>query len=367
MIRIHVIQARFGDCFLLEYGNESSPSFMLIDGGPSGNYEQALKPALTTLLKDQSHIDDIVISHVDNDHILGVLDLLTDLQQQQDKGAKPNLSIGQVWFNSFTKTIGTPALQDRMTKVNKVAAVNGLKMQEMAMALNGIKEGGRVLQRTTNLRIAVNKDAPNGFYLAAANNKHIRRENLDITIIGPTAANLEKLRTEWEEWIKTNEQKIAAGKYTKDVAAALDRSIPNLSSIVMLIKADNRSILLTGDCRADHLQQGLMETGLSTDGRYHVDVLKVPHHGSQRNARKKFFEEVTADTYIISADGTYDNPDEETLYWIVESALAANRKIKLILTNETPSTTAFLQKYHPGTYDVQFLSKGQKYLTFILS
>jgi beta-lactamase superfamily II metal-dependent hydrolase len=185
-------------------------------------------------------------------------------------------------------------------------------------------------------------------------------------IIGPTAGNLEKLRTEWEAWIKTNEQKIAAGKYTKDVAAALDRSVPNLSSIVMLINADNKSILLTGDCRADHLQQGLIETGLSTDGRYHVDVLKVPHHGSQRNARKKFFEEVTADTYIISADGTYNNPDEETLCWIVESARAANRKIKLILTNETPSTTALLQKYHPDTYEIQFLKKDEKYLTYNL-
>ena len=367
MIRIHVIQARFGDCFLLEYGEEANPSFMLVDGGPSRNYEQQLKPALTALLKDHTHIDDVVISHVDNDHIVGVLDFLTELQQQKDKGGKPYLSIGQVWFNSFSKTIGNADIQERMTKVNKVAAVNGLKMQEMSMALNGIKEGGRVLQRTTNLCIDVNKDAPNGFFLASKDNKPISRPNIDITVIGPTAVNLDKLRIEWEEWIKKNEQHIAAGKYTKDVAAALDRSVPNLSSIVMLIKADGKTILLTGDCRSDHLQQGLIETGLSADGRYHVDVLKVPHHGSRRNTRKSFFEEVTADAYIISADGTYDNPDEETLDWIVAAAQTAGRKVKLIFTNETASTTALLQKYSPGSYDIQFLGKNENYMTYTLA
>ncbi len=45
MIRLHAIQARFGDCFLLEYG-ETSPAYILIDGGPTRNYDEHLKPAL---------------------------------------------------------------------------------------------------------------------------------------------------------------------------------------------------------------------------------------------------------------------------------------------------------------------------------
>jgi beta-lactamase superfamily II metal-dependent hydrolase len=363
MMKLHVIQARFGDCLLLEYGEGSNHAFMLIDGGPSHNYDEQLKPALLQLLNGHNSLHDIVVSHVDNDHIVGVLDLLTALQKEQDKGGTPFLSVGQLWFNTFGNTIGTQDIEKRMGDINKVAAVNGVQMQAASVALNGIKEGSRVLLRTKNLNIPVNADAPGGFYLAAKNNPVINRSNLAITVIGPTAANLKKLQEEWEAWVKKNEQQIAAGKYTREVAANLDRSVPNLSSIVILVKGEGRSILLTGDCRSDHLQQGLIETGLSADGRFHVNILKVPHHGSMRNASKTFYEQVTADTYIISADGTNGNPDTDTLSWILKPALAAGRKIKLVFTNETPSTTAFLQQYPPVNWEAQFLPKDAAYLT----
>ena len=50
--------------------------------------------------------------------------------------------------------------------------------------------------------------------------------------------------------------------------------------------------------------------------KLHVDVLKVPHHGSSRNVEEDFFRDVTADHYVISANGKYDNPDAETLKMI---------------------------------------------------
>jgi beta-lactamase superfamily II metal-dependent hydrolase len=42
-------------------------------------------------------------------------------------------------------------------------------------------------------------------------------------------------------------------------------------------------------------------------------VLKLPHHGSIRNASEAFFESITADHYIISANGKFDNPDKALL------------------------------------------------------
>lgn len=360
MIKLHVIQAKFGDCFLLEYGEETSPSFMLIDGGPKDVHKYYLAPALKQLMKGHDTIDDVVISHVDNDHIIGVLDLLTALQKELNTGLTPSLTIGELWFNSFSNTIGTKDIESRIGKINRVAAMNNVRMEAMSMALNGIREGSQVIKRTAYLNIPVNKEASNGFYLAAKNNPVIEKANLEITVVGPTITNLKKLQVEWEEWVKKNEQQIADGKYTKEVAMAMDRSVPNFSSIVLLIKADGKTILLTGDCRGDHLQQGLIETGLSTDGKLQVDILKVPHHGSMRNCKQQFFREVTANTYIISADGTNDNPDTELLYWIVEAAKAAGRKIKLVFTNETESTAALLEKYKPeeNGYEVEFLKDG---------
>mgnify|MGYP003471495795 CR=1 FL=1 len=143
-----------------------------------------------------------------------------------------------------------------------------------------------------------------------------------------------------------------------------DRSIPNLSSIILLIKAEGKTILLTGDCRGDHLQEGLIETGLSANGSFHVDIFKVPHHGSQRNVTRDFFSEVTADTYVISADGTHGNPDVETLSWIVETAKEAERRIQIVFTNQTPSTHALLDRYPPGDwgYQTHFIQTDENFL-----
>ena len=47
---------------------------------------------------------------------------------------------------------------------------------------------------------------------------------------------------------------------------------------------------------------------LGPEGRLHVDILKVPHHGSERNISETFFDIVTADVYVISANGRDDNP-----------------------------------------------------------
>ncbi len=363
MFNLYAIQAGFGDCFLLEYG-AAKPHYILIDGGPSKNYDNFVKPALERLMKDARNLDAVMVSHVDNDHIVGVLDLLVDLKFQNDAGEKPYLNIGQLWFNSFKDTIDTGDFEKRLKEINTIAGVSGIRMQEMSLTFNGIREGYQILSVARFLDIPINPDTERGFYFAGQDEPTFNMANLEITVIGPTLSNLEKLKNKWEEWIKDNEQKIKDGKYTREFAAMSDRSIPNLSSIIMQIKAEGKTILLTGDCRGDHLQDGLIETGLSDDGSYHVDVFKVPHHGSQRNMTRELFTQVTADTYVISADGTYGNPDYETLTWIVETARDADRNIQLMVTNQTPATDELLINYPPVEwgYQIQFIPEGENFI-----
>lgn len=352
-MHLYAIQARFGDCFLLEYG-ENNPEYILIDGGPRCNFDDHLRPALLRLLKGQQQLHAVIISHVDNDHILGVLDMLAGIQYQKiDTGGQPFVDIGELWFNSFSNTIGTDSMEKKIAKINQIAGFQGLRNKAMGMAAAAIREGHQVTMKTSMLGIPVNPGTDKGFFLAAKDRQVICKSNIAITVVGPTKDNLDKLRKEWEEWIKKNEAAQKARKYTRDFAAVMDRSVPNLSSLVLLVNAEDTSILLTGDCRGDHLMEGLIELGLSADGSFHVTIFKVPHHGSIRNIPKGFFEKITADTYVISADGTYGNPDEETLCLIVEAAQKAGRKIQLMVTNETDSTTALQQKYKPAEYGYQ--------------
>jgi hypothetical protein len=85
---------------------------------------------------------------------------------------------------------------------------------------------------------------------------------------------------------------------------------------VVLAEAGGKTMLLTGDARGDKILEGLVLTGLLGKGpksKLHVDLLKVPHHGSANNMETRFFERVTADHYVFSGNGEHGNPERETL------------------------------------------------------
>ena len=95
----------------------------------------------------------------------------------------------------------------------------------------------------------------------------------------------------------------AAATVESKIAAYLDSSVYNLSSIVVLARAKRKTMLLTGDARGDDVLAGLREAGLLRRSPLHVDVLKLPHHGSDRNVETDFFRKIVADHYVVSADG----------------------------------------------------------------
>ena len=109
---------------------------------------------------------------------------------------------------------------------------------------------------------------------------------LTFTVLAPSEKQLKKLRTKWEKWEQTHAHPDARR------AANLDRSVFNLSSIVVLARSGQRTLLLTGDARSDHIIDGLKDAGLLTDDGppLMVDVLKLPHHGSIRNVDARFFD-----------------------------------------------------------------------------
>jgi hypothetical protein len=108
------------------------------------------------------------------------------------------------------------------------------------------------------------------------------------------------------------------------LAAFADRSVPNLSSIVVVAEFAGLRMLLTGDARGDDILEGLATAGLlDADGAAHFDLIKMPHHGSNRNVTRDWLKMITADHYVISANGEHGNPDAETLRWICEARAGA--------------------------------------------
>jgi hypothetical protein len=148
-------------------------------------------------------------------------------------------------------------------------------------------------------------------------------------------------------------KKWKAAKRTADpaviVSAYSDRSIPNLSSIVLFVEHEGHTALLTGDARGDRILAGLEASGLLTNNKpLHLDLLKLPHHGSNRNVERGFFERIHADHYVISADGVaHHHPHEEALTWLVESR-QPNDAFTVHLTNEIEFAVTALEDLRRG-------------------
>ena len=90
----------------------------------------------------------------------------------------------------------------------------------------------------------------------------------------------------------------------------------------MLVEAEKKRILLTGDARGDKIIEGLKLAGLlgaGANAKLKVDVMKVPHHGSANNVEDDFFEKIVADHYVFSGDGEHGNPEREAVEMLLEA------------------------------------------------
>jgi hypothetical protein len=70
--------------------------------------------------------------------------------------------------------------------------------------------------------------------------------------------------------------------------------------------------------------------------------LTFSHHGSERDVEKRFFEQVTADPYVISSDGKYDNLDTDMLKMLTQARGADSYTIWF--TNKVQRVADFFSK-----------------------
>jgi hypothetical protein len=219
-------------------------------------------------------------------------------------------------------------LKSRLAAFAKAPSGFKAGTEHSAAVVASVRQGRDVRAKAESLGIVMNA----GFKgLVMAKDKRVtvtQADGLQFHIVTPSLARLQKLEEEWEKDVKKNPSDAR-------VAAYVDKSVANLSSLAVVAEFQGKSILLTGDARGDDLLEGLASAGFITDattGECHFDILKMPHHGSNRNMEKDFLKRITADHYVISADGKHSNPDADTVSWIGEAR--GSDSYKVYITNE---------------------------------
>lgn len=319
MFSLEPLAARHGDCLLLHYGAPGGPGTILIDGGPSQVWSKSLKPRLMELERDRPGdafaIDLLIVSHIDDDHVVGLVDMTGEWREAKADRRRWPWPVRAMWHNSFERIAGGDPAEVRASVLASVGGAASVPDEDgdedrlaAAKVLASVAKGAKLRADAEVLGIPVNAGS-DGLIVPGA---PVRMGDLELLVVGPLPAQLEALRNKFAtELPKGGEAALAA--YTDD-------SVPNLSSIVVLATLDGRRMLLTGDARGDFVLEGLGEAGVLDDGGgIHVDVLKLQHHGSERNTETDFFRRVTADHYVASANGEYENPDRATFQMIFEA------------------------------------------------
>lgn len=350
MLRLRVVQAEFGDCLILEYGTLARPKYILIDGGPTGTYKKHLRFELERIRQKGGCLDLAILSHVDNDHVIGLLEMMADIADARSAGKTEIIPIQALWHNAFQQTVGGDGEIAGRLDFSLSSALPALSFMGSAPAVAfGISEGHRLLLAGQELSIPLNPGFAEAIITTQAVSNPVLLKPLKLWVVGPSPDNLQRLKKEWLEWLEKFESRV---HFADEVEAEkIDRSVPNLSSIMLLAVSGRRKILLTGDGRGDELVTGLEQAGLlGASGKLHVDVLKLPHHGSARNINRAFFDTVTANTYILSANGRYNNPDLAALIWLVEAVRKQKRRVRIVATNDTDASRLLVREYPPEEY-----------------
>ena len=303
MFELQTFPARDGDAFILTWGSAEQPHRMLIDCGREGCWP-VVKAAVLALPPNEREFELLVVTHIDADHIAGVLKMLND-------PARP-LRFREVWFNGyehlreFSETFG-PGQGEKLSTI----------LEASPQTWNTRFGHAAVVVRDPS-------DPP-----------RLDIEGLQLTLLSPTPAKLAKLEQEWLDWLKREglepdrPLRPAATPVGKepdgfehfggrpDVAALAaeplprDNEPPNGSSIAFAAQFGAIRILLTGDAHADVMSAAL-EALPAAERRYHL--VKLSHHGSRGNISAALASAWDADTFLISTDGSHhQHPDAQTI------------------------------------------------------
>ncbi len=367
-MKIQVFQSDKGDCLLLTGADGKR---VLADGGIRGSFTAHVAPTLNRIQRDGEWIDVVYVSHIDQDHIAGILKMADDLvawktfdfqsRSGNTHARKPNSlrppEIKQVWNNAFHDQVGKNAdeIEDMLAAQSRALTLIPKDFaRDAAETYAGIAhskaEAVKLSRRlgTRQLSVPVNPEFANGLMFVTDPPESLKVGGMNFTVIGPFAEELDKLRDEWNQWLRSRKGQRAIAKIRRDQTRDEDHlhsevveetlgvllaqasqmgdrndvTLPNLASLMFFLEEDGKKVLLTGDGHWKDILDGLEATGVvAEDEGLHVDVLKIQHHGSHHNWHHDFGMRITADHYVFCGNGSSGNPEPTVVDAVLDSRI----------------------------------------------
>lgn len=309
-ISIRVLKANHGDCILVNHEGASGTVNILIDGGtsttfkygPRQRYDGALCKVLDELKNKGQYIDLAVLTHIDDDHIHGLIKAFETPDYL-------NKLVKSIWFNSsrlITQHFNAPEIPE-----NNILLADDSPQTSVRQG----KELETLLDEIGCKRVP----------LIDAGQVHSVGQ-FKLTVLSPSQNQLERLLHKWP----SEEESGATAAHDNDYKLSLeeiwevdefesDASVYNGSSIAFLLEIDNTKMLFLGDAHDQVVVKSLRGLGFNETNKLHLDLVKVSHHGSQYNTSSEFLSLLQSSRYIISTNGLrHGLPNKRTIARIIK-------------------------------------------------
>jgi len=301
MLNIEMLPAQHGDCLLIEYGKMAAPHYVLVDGGTPETFDALL--SRLQKIGSPALLDLLVVTHIDADHIGGVLRLLAP--------SSPLVLPDDVWFNAYHHLFPPDVMGAKQGEALTTAIERGIFPRNKAF------DGRSVV--TPDEGTLPRKSLAGG---------------AQVTLLSPNWKQLEMLKGTWEVDVREAGIEPGKGAEPEDVLgkrpppisldveqlvtlkSSPDSSKSNGSSIAFLFEYDGKRVLLAADAHPGVILQSLKRF---YTGKIDLDAWKVSHHGSMRNTTTVLLQNVRCSRFLISTNGdVFGHPDPEAIARIVK-------------------------------------------------
>lgn len=306
MLSVRYIPMQYYDAIIIKVTNGYGCAHnIIVDGGdvnsPKYCYTDRMKKELESIFTRNDSIDLWIITHIDNDHMGGLFNFVKD-SSFFDKNRE---RLKEVWMNYGGKS-DYEVKQNGEIGFKSGKALRDVLRQKGVHVRENIKAGLSSSIADVNIKV-----------IAPSENAYVRyvnwwNENEFADVVTTTDGYISG--NDWDYDTKFEDFDI--NHYEED------SEVKNNSSIAFVLTYKTYNILFTGDSCSSLLLDGVKRANMISGNKLRLDLMHIPHHGSNRNSSLGLFQSVDCSKYVITGNGEnrYRLPNKET----IARLLAAN-------------------------------------------
>lgn len=315
-LKLILLEGKTGDSFIVECGL----SAFIIDGGTKSTSKHLKK----YLQQTDKELKGIFITHVDRDHIGGLVKLFSNHKQLISKEV--------------------PVFMNHPDLINVKASVQDMVSYDDGDRLSDILNA-------------------NGFKIHGANTDDILEiQDVKFEILNPTKELAAALSNNWKEIqfhtnLDKSEDLVSSEPIIVDFSVkheehkkSLENDIVNASSISFILSYMGRRILFLSDSHPDSICNNLKDTTK-------FDCVKISHHGSKFNTTLRLLDKIDCTRFIISTNGprNYGHPSPSTISKIIESCIKKGHESCDIIFNYKKVADRIEMKNVPNGFAINLI------------